>query len=106
MFLKEFAGGRSAEELAKKNYEIGENSSILELFLMERNNRKYDSNDPIFDDVQLRHLLADLFGAGVDTTLSTMRWILLYVSQDRDIKRKIKMVCNDFFVVFVKFGFF
>lgn len=67
--------------------------SILELFLLEQKQRTQD-NDPkikFCDRKQLRHLLADLFGAGVDTTLTTLRWFLLFVANNREIQQKIRL---------------
>lgn len=74
--------------------EINEGSSIVELFLRERNQRLVDhsSKTKFCSDEQLRHLLADLFGAGVDTTLTTLRWFLLFVAHDTNIQTKIKQV--------------
>ncbi|XP_055843541.1 cytochrome P450 306a1 [Episyrphus balteatus] len=57
--------------------------TILNCFLQEKQKR-LEANDPsakLYSDDQLRHLLADLFGAGVDTTLTTLRWLLLYLAK-------------------------
>ncbi|XP_049538381.1 cytochrome P450 306a1 [Anopheles darlingi] len=55
---------------------------ILKSFLEESMNRinagRVDASH--CSDVQLRHLMADLFGAGVDTTFTTIRWALLYIA--------------------------
>lgn len=74
--------------------EINESSSIVELYLLERKQRINDGNPKadLCTDEQLRHLLADLFGAGVDTTLTTLRWFLLFVAHDKKIQSKIKQV--------------
>lgn len=74
--------------------EIFEISSIVELYLRERKQRLVDGNPKaeFCSDEQFRHLLADLFGAGVDTTLTTLRWFLLFVAHDTKIQSKIKEV--------------
>lgn len=77
---------------ANSNYKELTDYSILELFLLEQKQRKLQ-NDPklkFCNRIQLRHLLADLFGAGVDTTLTTLRWFLLFVANNRDIQQKIR----------------
>lgn len=93
---------KAQDELESQNFEPKEQTNILELFLLERHNRKFDESDAIFDDAQLKHLLADLFGAGVDTTLTSIRWILLYISMNPSIRQKIKMVIlNTLFIFFI-----
>ncbi|KAL1140656.1 hypothetical protein AAG570_000586, partial [Ranatra chinensis] len=39
---------------------------------------------------QLHHLIADLWGAGVDTTLTTLRWFLLYITLHTEYQDKIR----------------
>lgn len=90
---------RSAKtRLQARNYELQEPTNILELFLKERYTRARASaasssaDDPEFGDCQLNHLLADLFGAGLDTTAATLRWLLLYVALSPPIQEKLYRV--------------
>jgi ecdysteroid 25-hydroxylase len=43
-----------------------------------------------FTEPQVLHALADLFGAGVDTTLATLRWLLLFVAIHPDVQQRVK----------------
>lgn len=72
--------------------ELTEHPSIASLFLEEKSRRIQDEEDSIkyCTNSQLKHLLADLFGAGVDTTLTTIRWFLMFVSENEEIQNKIR----------------
>lgn len=78
--------------LQANNYELQDSTNILELFLKERHTRARSTDDPEFGDSQLNHLVADIFGAGLDTTMTTIRWTLLYVARDKRIQERLDQV--------------
>lgn len=54
--------------------------NFLAAFEGEMSSRQATNNPGYFDQVQRNHLLADIFGAGTDTTLTTLRWFLLFIA--------------------------
>ncbi|XP_053682247.1 cytochrome P450 306a1 [Sabethes cyaneus] len=81
----------------KKEVDEPFNENILTNFVKETNRRE-TSNSPelaFCSDSQLRHLLADLFGAGVDTTFTTFRWLLLFVALNKDVQRRLRQELCD-----------
>lgn len=60
-----------------------ENGCKIDSFLAafdEQMRKKNSAELRYFTEPQLYHLLADLFGAGTDTTLTTLRWFLLFMA--------------------------
>lgn len=65
--------------------------SILKRFLLEKRDREM-RNDKLAaycSRKQLNYLLADLFGASLDTTLCTLRWYLLMIAIHNDVQDKV-----------------
>ncbi|XP_018405675.1 PREDICTED: cytochrome P450 306a1-like, partial [Cyphomyrmex costatus] len=54
-----------------------------------------NANNEHFTQQQFYHLLADLYGAGVDTTLTTFRWFLLFMAAYPDEQKKIQDEMNE-----------
>lgn len=59
-----------------------EGDCILDNFLIEQKKRFENSEEGshFMSDEQLMFLLADMFGAGLDTTSVTLSWFLLYMA--------------------------
>ncbi|XP_017156013.1 cytochrome P450 306a1 [Drosophila miranda] len=72
------------EEEEDDDDDVYEPTCILEHFLINR-----VPFSELYCDEQLRHLLADLFGAGVDTSLATLRWFLLYMAREQSSQRRL-----------------
>ncbi|CAH1118929.1 unnamed protein product [Phaedon cochleariae] len=69
--------------------------NILEAFLLEKSKKSEKEASLFYNDQQFYHLLADIFGAGLDTTLTTLRWYLLYMAQNPTIQDKIRDEIQD-----------
>ncbi|XP_053995479.1 cytochrome P450 306a1 [Hylaeus anthracinus] len=67
-----------------------ENDSFLAAFV-EQMKKENVFETRHFTEPQLYHLLADLFGAGTDTTLTTIRWFLLYMAAHPEEQEKVQL---------------
>jgi ecdysteroid 25-hydroxylase CYP306A1 len=59
--------------------------NIIDAFLDEKK-RRAESDGGFYSTAQFYHLLADLFGAGLDTTLTTLCWFLLFLAEHVDVQ--------------------
>lgn len=58
---------------------------VIDAFLEEKE-RRVESDDGFYSSAQFHHLLADLFGAGLDTTLTTLSWFFLFLAEHEDVQ--------------------
>lgn len=72
--------------MQKRGNEINEGDDLMAMFVKEIMKRKDQTNTHFFNEKQCYFLLSDLFGAGVETTVNTLRWFLLYIAIHKDIQ--------------------
>lgn len=72
----------------------------------EEMKRRIANNEDLgsFNDTQLLYLLADIYGAGVDTTLATLGWFLLFMAahSDEQVKILIEILERSYFLFYLK----
>jgi ecdysteroid 25-hydroxylase CYP306A1 len=56
---------------------------MIDAFLDEKE-RRGEGEDGFYSTTQLHHLLADMFGAGMDTTVTTLWWFVLFMARHSD----------------------
>ena len=72
------------EEYAKAtNRSITAEDCVTKAYLNDRRNLDEEISSRFFSDAQLYHLQGDIFGAGLDTTLTTIKWVVLYLCSGR-----------------------
>lgn len=74
------------------------NSSFLSAYNEEMSQRQENGEpESSFTETQCFYLLADLYGAGVDTTLMTLLWFLLFMASSPNEQVRISTMIPNFF---------
>lgn len=63
--------------------------SMTQAFLDARDQRSESDQSKYFSDRQLHFLQADIFGAGLDTTLTIIKWCILYLCQYPQVQEEL-----------------
>lgn len=63
--------------------------NIIDAFLDEKE-RRGEGDDGFYSTTQFHHLLADMFGAGLDTTMTTLRWFILFMAENSDAQKRVQ----------------
>lgn len=72
--------------MEKRGKEVNECDDLMAMFIKEITKRKNDNDTHFFTEKQCCYLLSDLFGAGVETTVNSLRWFLLYMAINKEIQ--------------------
>ncbi|VDM85671.1 unnamed protein product, partial [Strongylus vulgaris] len=60
-------------------------------YMREMEDRRQNGSEMgFFDDCQMKMLLLDLFFAGMETTVTTLKWAFLVITVNIDIQRKVQ----------------
>lgn len=82
--------------MQKRDNEINECDDLMAMFVKEMTKRRDQTNPHFFTEKQCFFLLSDLFGAGVETTVNTLRWFLLYMAIHKEIQVRKCIQLNTF----------
>ncbi|KAI4482451.1 hypothetical protein M0802_013692 [Mischocyttarus mexicanus] len=72
----------------KDNYAPDKEKDLIDMFIHEMNND--NGSNPIFTDEQLLLIMLDFFIAGINTTSSTLDFLLMNMVVYQDIQKKVK----------------
>lgn len=74
--------------------EMEQCEDLMAVFIKEITKRN-NHNDVghFFNEKQCCFLLSDIFGAGVETTVNTLRWFLLYMAIYKDMQ--VRKICTN-----------
>ncbi|XP_071999889.1 cytochrome P450 2K4-like [Engystomops pustulosus] len=88
--LREFQGFiRATFTKFRKELDVNDQRNLVDTFLAKQQEGKTESTQ-YFSDENLTVLVGDLFGAGMETTSTTLRWSLLLMIKYPEIQKKVQ----------------
>ncbi|XP_066285435.1 cytochrome P450 2D4-like [Branchiostoma lanceolatum] len=85
--LQEFCGEQVEKHRA--TFDPNDIRDFIDAFLLEQQRAQDEKSRENFSDKQLLEVLIDLFLAGTETTATTIRWTLLYMMENPEVKEKV-----------------
>ncbi|VVC30307.1 Cytochrome P450,Cytochrome P450, E-class, group I [Cinara cedri] len=79
--------------MENRGKEVDQCKDLMALFMKEMTKRKNDIGH-FFNEKQCCFLLSDIFGAGVETTVNTLRWFLLYMALNKDVQCELQSLLD------------
>ncbi|KAM3930521.1 cytochrome P450 2K4-like [Leptodactylus fuscus] len=73
----------------KKELDVNDQRNLVDAFLAKQQEGKQESTE-YFHNENLTVLVGDLFGAGMETTSTTLRWSLLLMTKYPEIQQKVQ----------------
>ncbi|XP_060086961.1 cytochrome P450 2K6-like [Heteronotia binoei] len=74
-----------------KELDVNDQRSFIDTFLIQQQEEKNkEQNNRFFHNENLKSIVANLFGAAVETTSSTLRWSMLFMMKYPEIQRKVQ----------------
>jgi cytochrome P450 len=68
---------------------------LIDAYIIERNKKIKAGLSTTLDDNSLLKIMNDLFGAGTETTSTTIYWCVLYMLNNPDVQEKVYQEIND-----------
>ncbi|CAG5115333.1 unnamed protein product [Candidula unifasciata] len=84
--------GMLSKVLDEKKRTVGESTDVYNLidaYIVERNKKIQAGISTTLNDQNLLKIMNDLFGAGTETTSTTIRWCILYILNNPSVQDKV-----------------
>ncbi|XP_015269534.1 PREDICTED: cytochrome P450 2K1-like [Gekko japonicus] len=73
-----------------KELDVNDQRSFIDAFLIQQQEKNKNQSNGFFHNENLKGVVANLFGAGMETTSTTLRWGLLLMMKYPEIQKKVQ----------------